>query len=398
MKVSVRKGDTLWYYSQLFNVPLQLLIDSNPDTNPQQLTSGQEIAIPGYTVNSYAIKKGDTFWDLATDRKLSVETLLLVNPGVEPTHLKTGQIIKIPERVTEPVIKWKTAYDYKKFTGDIQRLLDLYPFIKKEDIGKSVMGKALPELRIGRGKKAIHFNGSFHANEWTTTPMIMRFINEYLLALTNRGTMRGLYMAPFYDQAMLSVVPMVNPDGVDLVIHGAPDEKPYHDEVMKLNKGSNDFSEWKANIRGVDLNDQFPARWYIEARRREQERAPANYPGPNPLSEPEASALAELTKQRDYSMVLAIHSQGKEFYWGFLGYEPPVSQTIASEFARVSGYEPIRYVDSYAGYKDWFIQEWRRPGFTIEIGKGKKPLALSKFGEIYQESLGIFLASFLMEI
>lgn len=393
MKVSVRKGDTLWYYSQLFNVPLQLIIDSNPHVIPQRLNIGQKVAIPGYTVNSYTIKKGDTFWDLATERRISVEALLLANPGFEPTALKAGQMIKIPQRVTEPIVKWKIEYDYGKLTADLRQLFEIYPFMKRNDFGKSVMGKALPELRIGRGKKKVHFNGSFHANEWTATPMIMNFVNEYLLALTNRGTIRGLYMAPFYDETTLSIVPMVNPDGVDLVINGPPSEKPHHDDVLKLNNGSADFSEWKANIRGVDLNDQFPARWYIEARRREQELAPANYPGPKPLSEPEAAAIAQLTRQRDYNMVLAFHSQGKVNYWGFLGYEPPISQTIVQEFARVSGYEPIRYVDSYAGYKDWFIQEWRRPGYTVEIGRGEKPLPFSQFGEIYQECLGIFLAS-----
>lgn len=393
MKVMVRKGDTLWYYSQLFNIPLRLIIDSNPNVNSQVLNIGQNIAIPGYVTDSYSIKQGDTFWDLATEKQLSADILLLVNPNVDPQHLHAGQQIQLPKRVTGMVVNWKSEYDYGKLTADLQQLLEIYPFMRRNSIGNSVMGKALPELRIGRGDKKVHFDGSFHANEWTATPMIMRFVNEYLLALTNRGALRGLYMAPFYDETMLSIVPMVNPDGVDLVINGPPNEAPYHDMVLKINKGSSDFSGWKANIRGVDLNDQFPARWYIEARRREQEPSPANYPGPEPLSEPEASAVAELTKQSDYNWVLAFHSQGEVIYWGFLGYEPAYSQTMVKEFARVSGYEPIRYVDSYAGYKDWFIQDWKRPGFTVEIGKGEKPLPFSQFGEIYQECLGIFLAS-----
>jgi len=69
---------------------------------------------------------------------------------------------------------------------------------------------------------------------------------------------------------------------------------------------------------------------------------------------------------------------------------------IVREFARVSGYEPVRYVDSHAGYKDWFIQDWRRPGFTVELGLGVNPLPLEQFEEIYQESLGILLASLYM--
>lgn len=76
--------------------------------------------------------------------------------------------------------------------------------------------------------------------------------------------------------------------------------------------------------------------------------------------------------------------------------EPPESETIVNEFARVSGYEPVKSANSYAGYKDWFIQDWRRPGFTVELGKGTNPLPISQFDEIYQKSLGIFLAGLYM--
>ena len=88
-----------------------------------------------------------------------------------------------------------------------------------------------------------------------------------------------------------------------------------------------------------------------------------------------------------------MHTQGREIYWGFEGDEPYFSEKMASEYARVSGYKSIRYVDSYAGFKDWFIKEWHRPGFTVELGSGESPLPLSQFDQIYQEALGIFLAS-----
>ncbi|MNJ62392.1 Gamma-D-glutamyl-L-diamino acid endopeptidase 1 [compost metagenome] len=103
--------------------------------------------------------------------------------------------------------------------------------------------------------------------------------------------------------------------------------------------------------------------------------------------------MAELTQQSNFAYVLAFHTQGKVIYWGFQNLEPPISETMVNEFARVSGYEPIQSIESYAGYKDWFIQDWRRPGFTIELGSGVNPLPLEQFAEIYEESLGILLAS-----
>ena len=61
--------------------------------------------------------------------------------------------------------------------------------------------------------------------------------------------------------------------------------------------------------------------------------------------------------------------------------------------ARVSGYtlaEPAE-ASSYAGYKDWFIKVFQKPGFTIEAGFGINPLPLSQFDEIYRENLGILV-------
>lgn len=396
MRVVLRSGDTLWGYSQLFQVPLQLIIDSNKAVDPDQLTVGQTILIPGYIAGDYTIAPGDTIWQIAANRGLPLDAILLLNPELNPNVLYIGQTIVLPVRVTWSIVRGERLYSYETMIDELNRLAEVYPFIRMRSIGSSVMGKSIPEVRVGIGPKQVHANGSFHANEWITTPVIMRFLNDYVLALTNGWAIRGLLMAPYYTSTTLSLVPMVNPDGVNLVLNGPPEEEPYRTEVLRLNSGNTDFSGWKASIRGVDLNDQFPANWEIEAERREQAPAPRDYPGPSPLSEPEAQAMAELTRNSDFARVLAFHTQGEVIYWGYENLEPPESEVIVNEFARVSGYEPIRYVDSHAGYKDWFIQDWRRPGFTLELGMGVNPLPLTQFEEIYQESLGILLASLYM--
>ena len=240
--------------------------------------------------------------------------------------------------------------------------------------------------------ETIHFNASFHANEWITSAILMDLLNTYLLGLTNMTTLRGVDIAPLYFTKELSIVPMVDPDGVDLVLNGPPSE--VKDEVIKMNKGSTDFSGWKANIRGVDLNNQFPANWEIEKERKEPKQpAPRDYPGDAPLTEPEAIAMANLVKNNHFSRVVAFHTQGKEFYWGYEQLEPPESEFLACEFAKESGYRAVRFIDSHAGFKDWFIQEYRKPGFTIELGEGVNPLPLSQYEEIYEDVLGLFLAA-----
>jgi g-D-glutamyl-meso-diaminopimelate peptidase len=392
MDIYVRRGDSFWYFSNIFNIPLQLIIDSNRDIDPNALDVGQTVRIPGFAAVDYRIRAGDTLWKIAQSRNLQVDALLLANRNINPNGLYIGQMVKVPLRITWRIVQGKKNYDYASLMSDLRRLENVYPFMRVPSIGNSVLGKSIPETLIGNGNKRVHYNGSFHANEWITTPIIMTFLNDYLLALTNKSSIRGLSMQSFYGQTTLSVVPMVNPDGVNLVLNGPPEAEPWNERVVELNRGSQDFSGWKANIRGVDLNDQFPAKWELEKERNPSQPGPRDYVGPNPLSEPEAIAMAEMTRRRDFARVLAFHTQGEVIYWGFENLEPPESEAMVNEFARVSGYQPVKTIESYAGYKDWFIQDWRRPGFTVELGFGINPLPLSQFDEIYEEALGIFLA------
>ncbi|MBY6035508.1 LysM peptidoglycan-binding domain-containing protein [Fictibacillus nanhaiensis] len=394
MEIIVRNGDSLWYYSRLLSIPFILIRDANPEVMPGNMEAGQKIKIPGITANRYKVKNGDSFFVIAEKNDVPIDALYLFNPGVNPKEIFLNDEILIPVNVSYPLLKTKCRYDTTVLVKDIKKLLDTYPFIKKQNIGQSVLGNPIDMLIIGNGKKKVHINASFHGNEWITTGILMKFLNEYAHALTRDTPLNGESPLNLYKDTTLLAVPMVDPDGVDLVLNGPPDHTEYKELVMELNKGSKDFSAWKANIRGVDLNNQFPARWEIEQKRKPKEPAPRDYPGLKPLSEPEAVAMAEAANKYNFDRVVALHTQGKELYWGFEGEEPmPISQHIAEEFERVSGYKAIRYVDSYAGYKDWFIQEYQRPGFTIELGIGVNPLPLGQFDEIYKDTRGILFAS-----
>ena len=396
MDIFVRQGDSLWYYSQLYGINLQLIVDSNRDIQPSQLAAGQRIRIPGFVAQNYQIRRGDSFWSIAQNRNLSLDALLLANPNVNPNRLSVGQTIRVPLRITWRLVQGKQHYDFSRMMSDISRLQNVYPFLRVVNTGNSVLGNRIPEVLIGAGGKRVHYNASFHANEWITTPILMTFLNDYCSSLTNGSSIRGLSSSPLYQQTLLSLVPMVNPDGVSLVMNGPPENETWRNRVIELNRGSTDFSGWKANIRGVDLNDQFPARWELEKARNPSQPGPRDYVGERPLSEPEAIAMADLTRRRDFARVLALHTQGEVIYWGFENLEPPESEILVNEFGRVSGYQPVKSIESYAGYKDWFIQDWRRPGFTVELGTGTNPLPISQFDEIYEETLGIFLAGLYM--
>ena len=93
------------------------------------------------------------------------------------------------------------------------------------------------------------------------------------------------------------------------------------------------------------------------------------------------------------SLVISFHTQGEVIYWQFQNYNPPRGFYIGTQFARVSGYslEDTPFASSFAGYKDWFIQDFDLPGYTVEVGQGQNPLPISQFDGIYSDILGIFV-------
>ena len=155
--------------------------------------------------------------------------------------------------------------------------------------------------------------------------------------------------------------------------------------------------DWKANINGVDLNLQFPAGWEqareIKFSQGFTSPAPRDFVGFGPLTEPESLALYNFTLRNNFRLILAYHTQGKEIYWQFQGFEVENAEEIGNVLATVSGYRlaNVPFESGFAGYKDWFLQQYQRPGYTIEAGIGQNPLPISQFGEIYRNNLGILV-------
>lgn len=390
----VQPGDTFYRIAQRNRISLEALLAANPQvSNPNLIRPGLVIYIPRRPAQQYIVQPGDTLWRIARNFGITVEALQQANPDVNPYNLQVGRTLNLPElNETQEIVIPREDYGYDEMLADLQRLQQRYPFIETGAIGESVLGRSIPWVRLGTGPKEVHYNGSVHAEEWITSLLLMKFIERYAEAYQN-GARIGQFDVPnLFQETSLWIVPMVNPDGVELSQEGIDPFNPYYDLVLEANGGSRDFRTWAANIRGVDLNDQFPANWEQEAARGVDHPAPRNYAGTGPLTEPEAAALAEFTRAHDFRLVIAWHTQGQVIYWGYEGLEPPESQEIVNLFADVSGYLPIRDAGSWAGYKDWFIQDWRRPGFTVEVGRGVNPLPISQFWPIWGQAIGILLA------
>lgn len=130
MDIYVRPGDSLWRFSEVFKIPLQLIKDSNRNINSQFLRVGQRIRIPGFVTVNYQVKQGDSFWQIAQSRNLPLGAILLVNPGLNANQLHIGQTIRIPQRITWRLVNGKQNYTYTIMMNDIKSFSMLIHFYK----------------------------------------------------------------------------------------------------------------------------------------------------------------------------------------------------------------------------------------------------------------------------
>lgn len=281
-----------------------------------------------------------------------------------------------------------------------------FPFLEQGNIGYSVLKKELKYFKFGRGPKQIFYSGAIHGNEWINTTLLMKFLENLCTAYLNRGNIWGYPASSLFNQYTLYVVPLANPDGVDLVVGNIKKYNPQsYNSAQKLSQNYLTIpfpNGWKANIEGIDLNLQFPAEWETARNNKFAQGftkpGPRDYVGPSPLYAQEAKALYNFTLSKNFSLILAYHSQGETIYWKFLNYLPPRSYEIGRHFSQVSGYllENTPYTSGFAGYKDWFIQNYNLPGYTIETGLGENPLPISQFQDIYNKNIGILILGMLL--
>ena len=239
--------------------------------------------------------------------------------------------------------------DYSYQVRAVKRLAG-YPRVAVSAVGKSLCGRCIYVVRIGHGEPRRLIAAGFHGMEYITVAAALRYAAE-LAAVGKR--LRG----------SVAVAPCVNPDGTQIAVTTG--------------------KRWQANARGVDINHNFDADWQ-GVRQREiaagiTSPGPTRFGGSSPESEPETRALTDLCRRVRFDRVLALHSQGREIYWDFGKCTPPCCRELAEKMAEAGGYavatpEPMALG---GGFKDWFISEFHRCGYTVEMGLGKNPLPLS---------------------
>ncbi len=232
----------------------------------------------------------------------------------------------------------------------------------KRTIGRSADGRPLRALFIGSPAGAVAISQyAIHGREWVTALLALEHVR--------RGLRRGGAW----------IVPLADPDGALLSEVGLSGVSAERRAFLSRVNGGDDFSLWKANAEGVDLNVNFDARWGTGVQN-VFAPAPENYVGDRPFSAPETQALRDFTRAVSPQVTVSWHTKGGEIYWEF--HQPPLrarrDKRLAALLSESTGY-PLRKISGSAGgYKDWCIQALRIPAFTVEAGRADAPHPLGR--------------------
>lgn len=280
----------------------------------------------------------------------------------------------------------------------VQVFAAMYPeFTKLEEIGRSVEGRPIYAIRLGNGKKEVLFDASMHAREHMSTNVVLEMLDTYSYHYLNKSNYAGYNVKSTLDAVSMWFVPMMNPDGVTLVQAGAKGVK--NGALATKINGSTNFARWKANVRGVDLNENFDGGWN-KIKSSTTKPSFASYKGPRAFSEPEAVALRDFVRKHSFKTYISYHSSGQIVFWfqWQKGAQAARDLTLARRVSSLTGYSvvPPYYLLGSGSSADWFIDEKKMPGLTIEISPfvGNRPVPLAYWDRIWKQNykVGLFIA------
>lgn len=242
-------------------------------------------------------------------------------------------------------------------------------------IGQTSLGRKIyaVEKCVDKNFSTAIFVASVHAREYVATDLLCKFLDDGLFDNIKNFNITFILMA--------------NPDGVELCYYGLSsvcDEIIRHN-LLVANSGNLDFSLWKANANGVDINNNFDAKFGHNAHKNMP--ASQGYIGKFAESENETKALVEYAKSKNIFFTISYHTKGEEIYYNFFQSSKHLErdEQIAQKFAQSTGYL-IKNVESVSsgGFKDWCVQKLKIPALTIELASDS---LVHPIGEQYLEDI-----------
>ncbi len=136
------------------------------------------------------------------------------------------------------VMAYQNKFDYEGMMEYLEMLCKSYPYIEVGSLGHSFMGRSIPIVALGSGKRSVVYVGALCGREYMTAVALLRFINEYFEAYSRGGRMYNNSLEALFLERTIYVLPMLDVDGIEYAINGICDKDALYD---RLCNGEEDF-------------------------------------------------------------------------------------------------------------------------------------------------------------
>ena len=258
----------------------------------------------------------------------------------------------------------------------ISGLVARYPFLRVENVGKSVAGREIPALMVGSGAEYTLFVSGDDPACRITSLILLCFAEELCDKILNGKELCGINIRKAMFGRGVIFMPLLNPDGYEINSRGESGGGYLGAKLSRMCGG--DFSKWRANLRGVEIAKNLP----FEFEKRKQEERALHICGPNfkgfsgykAESEPETLALTEVCRSYKIRQLISLSAFGQTISYSGVPFVPAHSVKMTEVMAAVSSFkiEPPKAKNKIE-INDWFTYELNRPGLSVKIGNNEIP-------------------------
>ena len=267
-----------------------------------------------------------------------------------------------------------SLFDYRTLCSTLERLYRSYGVLPRV-IARTVLGRAVFALDLGTKQSRSLLLCGECGNEGTLCALALHFAEALLCAAREDALFCGVDARRALRESGVTIVPCLNPDGLDLFCHGLSASGPLRRFLQPLLQPD---SLWRANADGVDLRRQYPA-GFSAARDFAAAQGfllpgASNYPGSVPLSEAEPRALCGLCRRERFRHALLLREGEDALLWQS-GRDTPEKSELCAKLLSQEADLPLGADSDIDGtFSRWFTETTGRPVFTAQTGKGNVPL------------------------
>ncbi|MBQ8187711.1 MAG: hypothetical protein IJ037_12705 [Clostridia bacterium] len=237
--------------------------------------------------------------------------------------------------LTFPNLICERAADYAYFTECLDVLEMKHDCVRVTGIGETMLGRTVYAVSLGNPHMpGVLYIGGVSARDTQSTPALVRFVSDYAEFLERGKRMYGVSMSYLSAARSITVIPMLNPDGISIARKTA---NPLHKIDIPP-------EEWTGNARNADLMTDF------ETAHRE----------------PETNAVTGFVQTMgNVSLCLTLHPSEKG-----ISYNPAAQRSVpvGRLLSRMIGCDVRK---SASGIAQWFAQSTGRPAFTCATYEDK---------------------------